>query len=195
MIKNQCLIGFEVWGWQANDILPVAIRSISEFVRIVNISSVYRVFNDYECEYDGEITKKSTNFTISTIINEEHGLLCSVVKGDIHLDCPEDIHKRFISIEQHMFLKTKRPCLKIRFLAFGDRVQMTPKLTLPDPNLYLRPQSLVPACEIWPDFFHPVLHLPLIDVVKNYVPKYWGEFYAQGRSVLDIAKKLPDKLF
>jgi 2-amino-4-hydroxy-6-hydroxymethyldihydropteridine diphosphokinase len=47
--------------------------------------------------------------------------------------------------------------IDIDLLYLGDQVIDSADLTLPHPMLHLRKFTLVPLCEIFPDFRHPVL--------------------------------------
>ncbi len=72
---------------------------------------------------------------------------------------------------------------------FEDETLLTPQLTLPHPDLHLLPFWLIPAAEVWSDAPHPVLSKSLHDLVGEHDWGTWGEFYAQGKTLLDFYYK------
>jgi 7,8-dihydro-6-hydroxymethylpterin-pyrophosphokinase len=72
---------------------------------------------------------------------------------------------------------------------FEDETLLTPQLTLPHPDLHLLPFWLVPAAELWGDAAHPVLGKSLHDLAAERDLGTWGEFYAQGKTLLDFYYK------
>ena len=71
-------------------------------------------------------------------------------------------------------------------LLFDGLVQLNPDLPIPHPELRNRAEWLVPASELWPDAIHPVLKKTLAELVSNLEERPWGEFVAQGKSLLDF---------
>jgi 2-amino-4-hydroxy-6-hydroxymethyldihydropteridine diphosphokinase len=51
--------------------------------------------------------------------------------------------------------------LDLDLLVYGDKQRSSRRLTLPHPGLAVRPFVLWPACELWPDWRHPMLGLSL----------------------------------
>ena len=52
-------------------------------------------------------------------------------------------------------------------LYYGDRVVLTPMLTIPHPRLHLRRFALVPLCDVIPDFRHPVFQLTQVELLQR----------------------------
>jgi 7,8-dihydro-6-hydroxymethylpterin-pyrophosphokinase len=69
-------------------------------------------------------------------------------------------------------------------LLMEDISLKTPELTLPQPELHLRPEELVPASEVWGSYHHPILKRTLADVALGLTDKTWGDFYCQGPELL-----------
>ncbi|MFM2136173.1 MAG: hypothetical protein RL021_1573 [Bacteroidota bacterium] len=70
--------------------------------------------------------------------------------------------------------------IDIDLLFFDDQRISEPELTVPHPMLHLRRFTLVPLCEIFPDFRHPVIGKPLCELleeledsldVRRYIPE------------------------
>ena len=57
--------------------------------------------------------------------------------------------------------------IDIDILYFGSEIIQYHNLQVPHPYLHQRRFTLVPLCEISPDFVHPVLHLSNVDLLKN----------------------------
>lgn len=57
--------------------------------------------------------------------------------------------------------------IDIDILFLDDQLVDLPELTVPHPMLHLRRFTLVPLCEIFPDFRHPVLNLSLAELLHE----------------------------
>lgn len=80
-----------------------------------------------------------------------------------------------------------RAVINIRLLLYGTETLMNPKVTIPEPELHLRPEMLWPAAEVAPDWMHPVLGQDLQSLVNGSRFRAWGSFVEQGKSVLDFS--------
>lgn len=69
----------------------------------------------------------------------------------------------------HLIYKSRE--MDIDILYFDDETINTENLTIPHPLLHKRLFVLVPLAEIAPDFFHPVLKLTSLEMLKNCVDK------------------------
>jgi 2-amino-4-hydroxy-6-hydroxymethyldihydropteridine diphosphokinase len=52
-------------------------------------------------------------------------------------------------------------------LYYGDRIVLTPTLTIPHPRLHLRRFALVPLCDVMPSFVHPVFQLTQSELLQR----------------------------
>ena len=68
--------------------------------------------------------------------------------------------------------------IDLDILYFGERVILSDRLTVPHPRLHLRRFTLVPLCELIPDFLHPVLH------------KTQSELLEECHDALEVRKRL-----
>ena len=77
---------------------------------------------------------------------------------------PDELVRRLLDIEvemgrvRHPEIKgyTSRP-IDLDLLYYDSQVLQTEWVTLPHPRLHLRRFTLLPLCELMPDFIHPVL--------------------------------------
>lgn len=87
---------------------------------------------------------------------------------------PENVLETILQIEQEMgrtrLYKWEPRIIDIDILFASDVVMQTPELAIPHPLLHERRFTLVPLCEIAPEFIHPVLHKTirqLLDVCND----------------------------
>ena len=84
---------------------------------------------------------------------------------DTELD-PETILHELLEIEVELG-RVRRPGVSgytsrtadLDILYFGQRVLVTPALTVPHPRLHLRRFALLPLCEVVPELVHPVFQV------------------------------------
>lgn len=57
--------------------------------------------------------------------------------------------------------------IDIDILFFGSEVVNSDELTIPHPQLAFRKFTLVPLCELIPDFIHPVLHQTTAELLSS----------------------------
>lgn len=74
--------------------------------------------------------------------------------------------------------------VKIFLLAYGEKVSSQPYLSVPHPRLAENIEVVSLACEVAPEFMHPILKLKLSEIMKNMTSKDWGEFFCRGKSLL-----------
>ena len=78
---------------------------------------------------------------------------------------PEEMLQQLLGIEKELG-RVRRPEIEgytsrtadLDILYFGNRIIQTEVLTVPHPRLHLRRFTLIPLCEVAPDFEHPVFH-------------------------------------
>lgn len=92
----------------------------------------------------------------------------------------------FNQIEIKYRSEVLRRSASLNLLVFDDQTVMTPQLTLPHPELHVRPEFLLLAAEIWGDYVHPILRENLYFLTQRFRDEQWGRFYAQGKTLLDF---------
>lgn len=75
---------------------------------------------------------------------------------------------------------------ELTLLAFDDMVLMSPRLTLPHPELHCDPLVIRCASEIWEQYEHPVYRKSLLEICKTAAAVESAEFFIQGKSLVDF---------
>lgn len=170
---EEALIGVEVISSRSRELLVDTVRALKLALKEVRLSSVYKVHHSSDDALRGAKIEKSFD------------VLCIAVRAISNLE-PEKLNLTLKRLNISRGRDAARHRLNVVFLAYGERCQMSPELTLPHIELHLRPEYIVPSAEIWPDFMHPILQEPLSQIVKKQSLADWGEFYSQGKTLLDF---------
>lgn len=84
---------------------------------------------------------------------------------------PDELLKKLIHIEQQMkrvrLEKWGPRIIDLDILLFDDLVYVDEDLKIPHPGIVSRKFTLVPLCELYPDFIHPVYGLSLKHLLDN----------------------------
>lgn len=75
---------------------------------------------------------------------------------------------------------------ELTLLAFDDLILMSPRLTLPYPQLHQDPLIIRCAAEAWGQYEHPIYQKNLSEISKTAAPAKQAEFYMQGKSLVDF---------
>lgn len=76
--------------------------------------------------------------------------------------------------------------IELVLLTFDDVVVMSPRLTLPYPQLHQDPLVIRCAAEAWGQYEHPIYQKTLSEIAKTAGPAKQAEFYLQGKSLIDF---------
>ncbi len=153
--QNNCLIGFT---------FPIE----------TEISGIQEILEDL-CEC-GEVLKSSTVY--KQYLQKDGRPFTANIRFVVQFST-------YLSAEQSVYLlennaKKGQPLL----LAFNQQVVLSPKLTLPYPELIVDVLLLRCAAEIWGQYEHPVLQKTLGEIVKKSELKDRAEFLMQGESLI-----------
>ena len=88
--------------------------------------------------------------------------------------CPDSLLAELLDIEKELG-RVRHPevagyCSRtadLDILYYGDRIVLTPTLTIPHPRLHLRRFALVPLCDVMPSFVHPVFQLTQSELLQR----------------------------
>lgn len=169
------LVSVTVYSSDGPKLLKQAVGDLAQKMEILKISSVYRVF--------GEVEKPSHIHDIRSLTAYDG--LCVVVQLKSQLKPTEvlDFLKEVELVRKSEILHRN---LSLNLLMYDEISQMTPQLTLPHPDLHRRPELTIPSAEIWGEAKHPILGVKLNQLSKAFREQNWGEFFAQGQSLLDF---------
>ena len=106
----------------------------------------------------------------------EHWFLNQVVKVETALS-PDDLMKELLEIEKELGRDRSVPHegyvsrpMDLDILYFGNEINDTQMVTAPHPRLHERRFTLLPLCDVAPDFVHPVMkktNLQLLDECQD----------------------------
>ena len=71
-------------------------------------------------------------------------------------------------------------------LAFDNLILMSPRLTLPYPQMHQDPLIIRCSAEVWGQYEHPIYHKNLSEISKTAGPAQQAEFYMQGKSLVEM---------
>ena len=75
---------------------------------------------------------------------------------------------------------------ELTLLAYDNLVFMSPRLTLPYPELHTDPLVIRCAAEAWGQYEHPIFQKTLSEISRTAQPARAAEFYIQGKSLVDF---------
>jgi deoxyguanosine kinase len=108
-----------------------------------------------------------------------------VVKAQTELT-PQESSRELARVERWLQSDVLKKAVSISLLSYDDETHVTPELSLPNPEMHMRPEEVVPAAEVWPDYRHPVLNETLAELAQRHAKNQWGEFFSQGQPLLDF---------
>lgn len=167
LVRHTCLIyaTLDVVGGveRARSLL----RYLSGFGEITTISSVYKRFLSSEnIDLNARMEFVLRFETVSNADQTLHLILAQCKTGLVGL-----------SDKGH---------LELTLLVFDDMVIMSPRLTLPYPQMHQDPLIIRCAAEAWGHYEHPIYQKNLSEISKSAPPASRAEFYIQGKSLVDF---------
>jgi len=172
---ESAIIGISAAGGEGLSYLREISGAISEIAPIVAISCVYRVEGVTSEPQHVHDLRATTQFEALNFCIQAHA-----PQG------PRVLLKQLRQIEGRINSQSMRRGARLMLFFYGELNQMTPELTLPFHGFHLRPDYVFPAAEIWPEYVHPVLKRTLRDMAQEMKHVSWGEFFCQGKTVLDF---------
>ena len=179
--KTSCLISLHTNNVHSFEMLKKAIQKIEKFCEVLKLSSVYKV-NLENKHSQPEIHAINVDLKLEALL-----LIIKVLSPQSEVK----LNQKLTQLSQQLSSPEEQRSIYFQLLAFGSLSLMKPGLTLPHPELYSSDQLLIPSAEIWPEYRHPVLNEKLCDLAKRKLSSSWGEFYAQGKSLLDFSISRP----
>jgi len=177
MKRREGLISLKTFSAHGLEVLSNSLKTMPRYFDIKRLSGVYRV------------ERAAESFISISQVDGEEQLEGYVVVVEIATDQTlEELVDSLDLIEQSFQHQVTRRLLSINLLMVGTETLKTPRLTLPHPEFHMRPEELIPACELWPEIQHPIVGKPLIEIARE-LPRNltWGEFYCQGLRLVDTS--------
>lgn len=169
------LIGIKSYSNDGVALSQNVLRELQSSIEILSLSSIYKVRRSERHPLHIHDLRKIMDF---------EGLSFAL-KGITRLT-PAELMKMLKAAEKkHCNIQTHRS-LSLNLLVYEGQTMMTQALTLPHPELHLKPEVLFPAAEIWPDYEHPVKKQTLQELTREFANLRWGEFFEQGKTLLDF---------
>ena len=175
---QEVILGLKAFSSEGLELLKQALHALSEALTIDAVSSVYRVSG--EREKSAHIHDLRSFAVFDGIVLAVKGFT-GVGPNALVLKCRE--------IEARYRNETLRRSVNIQLFFYGTETLMGSQLTLPDPDFHLRPENILPAAEICPEFVHPVLKRSVRDLARPFSGQNWGEFVSQGKAMLDFSAR------
>jgi 7,8-dihydro-6-hydroxymethylpterin-pyrophosphokinase len=181
-MNKRALVSFKTFSGRGIQKLKEALSQAQDFLTIERISNVYRV------------ERPADSFMSIVQQDGEEELEGFVVVAEVAAPlATKELAHRLWQLETSFKDQVTRRIMSVNLLMVSGETVKTPNLTLPHPEFHLRPEELVPACELWPRQVHPILNKTIGDLAKTIPEKTWGEFYCQGSRLLykDQAEEVP----
>ncbi len=175
MRKQEALLSIESYLGDRKGRLQTTIKRLKEGLEILQISSVYELSETGDAHRSVLGTEDPERWA---------GGLSVVLRVKTPLS-PVDLLELIQRVEHQANMTTR--CVDIDLLFYNEISTMTPSLTLPHPELHRRPQVLIPAAEIAPDYTHPVLGKNLAELTHRFEKIHWGSYYSTGKTLLDFS--------
>lgn len=174
--EKQALISLKAFSNKGLHTLREALAQLKRQFTITAISSVYRVHRAAESLAGLRDIKKEETL---------EGLSC-VVKIETHFKAAEVLNL-LSRIENDLQKEVLRKTVSLNLMVYENEIAMLPGLALPHPELHLRPEEVIPAVEVWPEYHHPVLKKTLLELSRRFTGAEWGEFFTQSDALLDFS--------
>lgn len=174
MLEKDVLISLKSFSGRGVQRLSEAIHKLQKIVKVEKLSSVFKV------------SRQAESFMSIALEDGEEELEGFAIVLAIKFDGPTvQLSELMGRLETELTDQVTRRVVSVNVLAVKNEVLKTPQLTLPHPEFHLRPEELILACELWPEYEHPILHRPLREIAQSLPNKVWGEFHCQGQTLLD----------
>ena len=169
---NQALISLKTFSVDAIGTLREAFKALSNEYEVLEISSIYVVKMSEAPQGVHHLVERGNYEGLAVVLL----LNCE--------DKPKQLLSQLKKVEKQTDRRQEKGA-RFKLLTFGKQIKMTPELSLPHPEFHLKPEEIILATELAPNYTHPVLNVSLSDLSKSLKSEAWGQFYAQGKSLLD----------
>lgn len=143
------------------------LHGLNECGNIVSISSVYKRFSNSE----------RMDFSAR---------LEFVLRFSTKMSVDQTLHFVLSQARQGVQGLKQQARADLLLLTFDNLILMSPRLTLPYPELHKDPLIIRCAAEAWGQYEHPIYQKNLNDISRTAPDARWAEFYMQGKTLVDF---------
>lgn len=176
MAIHETILSIVVYSEDGESTLKDIFLVLKKNFKLQNISSIYLVSADTISSRQIHALDKVESFTG----------LCVAARAQTELS-EQEAMQELKAIEQEFVSYTQRHSIQIFLSVYDNLTLMVPDLNLPFTDLHSRPELLIPASEVWGDYFHPILKENLTVLAAKLNTEHWGKFYGLGKSLLDFS--------
>lgn len=173
--SHPVLISIKAFAGNGGELLRKAIKELDTVLEISAISSIYSVA--FEENQANTVHDLRTRGSYSGLVVSLKGLTTS---------SPENLLEHLKHIESSLAGTLTQQSLQLKLQIYEDLTIMRPDLTIPHPEFHLRADEVVPAAEIWSEYIHPISKQSMFTLTQRFSGENWGEFFGQGKSLLDF---------
>ncbi|WP_374034467.1 hypothetical protein ACES2I_00225 [Bdellovibrio bacteriovorus] len=109
-----------------------------------------------------------------------------VIRFETMMSVDQCLHMILSDCEQGAPGLLQRSHAELTLLTFDDMILMSPRLTLPYPQLHQDPLIIRCAAEAWGQYEHPIYQKSLSEIARSALPAKQAEFHIQGKSLVDF---------
>ncbi len=175
MAEHRALVSLKVHSDNGLELLRQTLRNTFEPGNVLALSSIYKIFGEQHRPLHVHDLRSLTRY---------QGL-CAVAQLRV-MTPAQKLLIHLMSAEERQAKDSSHHRVSLNLLTYDDQVSMNPQLTLPHPELHTQPYYMIPAAEIWADYRHPILNKSFHELAQELARQPWGEFFAQGKSLLDF---------
>lgn len=170
---HNALVGAKAFNNDSLATLRKVAQDLDQKVEILAISSIYRIRGV-------EVIPEHIHDLRRQVTFEGVGVVFRIGTSF----APEELLAFLQALERQHRGEVMHRATSLNLLAFDNMTRLTLDLTLPHPEFHLRPEYVIPSAEVWGDYVHPVLDCSLFGLAENFQNEDWGDFLAQGQSLL-----------
>ncbi|QLY25525.1 hypothetical protein [Bdellovibrio sp. KM01] len=143
------------------------LHKISECGEILNVSSIYKRYT-------------------SDAKNDLSARIEFVLRFETMMSVEQHLHLVLSLCDEGSSGLVQRSQVEMILLAYDDMILMSPRLTLPYPELHTDALIIRCAAEAWGQYEHPIYQKTLSEISKTARTARDAEFYKQGKSLIDF---------
>lgn len=143
------------------------LRKLAECGEIVSISSIYKRY----------LTSEQQDLSARMEF---------VIRFETYLGVDQMLHLVLSLCEPEVSGLAQKNYSEVILLVFDDMILMSPRLTLPYPQMHQDPLIIRCSAEAWGQYEHPIYQKNLSEISKSAPSVKQAEFYMQGKSLVDF---------